>query len=205
MIDYSEVYYTYWLSKTAHKYFAQDRIYGLALMLEAGKGQDLNWLFACVEHVLAAKKASKENNSNLESRLLGRAGEQLVFTKLTANDWDIVSLTSQDLYPKFGTSPTTHDIVAKFGDGKERLIEVKSFRNDDPLFYVSYKHKKKIDQRLSSLAQHYHVFVKGNKAWYVRTNQIKYIGYVQSYINRYGRRDWKYLWVVDPKCLKELL
>lgn len=205
MIDYSEVYYTYWLSQVAHKYFEQDRIYGLALMLEMGKGRDLNWLFACVDQVVTVKKASKEKASNMEARLLGRAGEQLVYNKLVARDWEVVGFTSQDLYPKFGTSPTSHDIMAKFGDGKERLIEVKSFRDEDPFFYVSYRHKRKIDQRLSANPRHYHAFVKGDKVWYVRTNQIKYIGYVQSYINRCGRTDWKYLWVVDPKCLKELL
>lgn len=205
MIDYSQVYYTYWLSKVAHEYFESDRIYGLALMLEMGKGQDLNWLFACVEHVVNAKKANREKDSNLKARVTGRAGEQLVHNKLVANNWNIVEFTSQDLYPKFGESPTTYDIVAKFNNGKERLIEVKSFKDDDPFFYVSYIHKRKIDQRLSVEPRHYHAFVKGNKVWYVRTNQIKYIGYVQSFINRYGRTDWKYLWVVDPKCLKELL
>lgn len=201
-MDYTAQYYSYWLCHVAHWFFPVERIYALASQLEAGRANDQKWLMAAVQCVLKARetqpKVSKEINKL--GRELGRSGEQIVYNLLQQRGWTITDFTSQELYPKFGTSSTHFDIKARWGNSAERLIEVKTLSKDAPFIRVYYKQKIKIDLQLSKQKNHFHVFVRGNDVFYVRTSEIKYSGFVRN-INNPTQNCF---WVVDPQCLRVL-
>ena len=201
-MDYTIQYYNYWLSNVAHHFFPVERVYALASQLEAGKAADREWLMAAVKHTLRARHSQPQASleANKLGRELGRSGEQLVYNLLKERGWTISHLTNQDLYPKFGSSPTDFDMKARWGDSAERLIEVKTLSENAPFVYVYYKQKIKIDLRLSKRMNHFHVFVRGNDVFYVRTSEIKYSGFVRN-INTPTQNCF---WVVDPQCLRVL-
>lgn len=198
-MDYTAQYYSYWLCHVAHHFFPVERIYSIALQLQT-KANDQKWLISAAQCVLKARKAQPKVSLQINElgRKLGRCGEQLVYNLLKERGWTITELTSQELYPKFGTSPTDFDIKARWGDSAERFIEVKSFSKDTPFIYVYYKQKIKIDLRLSKQKNHFHVFVRGNDVFYVRTSEIKYSGFVRNINNQ----NLKCFWVIDPECLR---
>ena len=202
-VDYTTQYYTWWLCHVAHHFFPAERIHSLALHLQ-NRANDQKWLMSAARYVYQARKSqpviSKE--VNLLGRKLGRHGEQIVHKLLEEKGWTITNFTSQELYPKFGISPTNFDIKARWGDSSERLIEIKTFSEDTPFTYIYYKQKIKIDQCLNKQKNHFHVFVRGNDVFYVRTSEIKYSGFVRNMNNE--NQNLKCYWVIDPQCLRVL-
>lgn len=208
MIDFSKEYYKWWIKSIIHHFCSVDEVYSYASREEQGFANNLDWL---ISSVLKIRNKSRHMNKkkaelNMEARVLGRTGEQLVHNILINNGWNIVEFTDQEIYPSFGKSPINYDIIANYCNNRNRLIEVKTFQSDAPFLSISYKHKRKIDKSLSGIENHFHVFVQGDKAFYVRTSQIKYLGYVQSLLNWQfpSQRKTNFLWVVDPMCLREI-
>lgn len=203
MKDYTKQYYTWWLCHVVHHFFPVERVYSLALRLQ-DQANNEKWVIRTAQYVYQMRKRqpliSKE--INLLGRKLGRHGEQTVHKLLEKKGWTITGFTSQELYPKFGTSPTSYDIKARWGNSSERLIEVKTFSKDVPFVYIYFKQKIKIDQCLSKQKNHFHVFVRGNDVFYVRTSEIKYSGFVRNINNE--NQNLKCCWVIDPQCLRVL-
>ena len=205
MKDYSIEYNSWWIDYMSPSILDDAQLSSIqhrkTIALEK---RDKYWFRAAVNKILEIRSANKDVNFaiNLEKRKQGRSTEEFVADTLKQNGWIIKEQPSEELSPKFGTSTINYDICASWGDNQDRHIEVKSFSNGAPFIYLHYTmHWKITSPKVVNNHKHwYFAFVFNEEIYYVRSNNIKFSGYVSN--TNCPRMN--YLWVVDPQCLTKI-
>jgi len=195
-MNYTIEYYKWWLTNVGMLYLNEAKQDSLKAWLNQEKSQEAT--LRIVWKVIQLKRSFK-NTYTKERRILGRSAEVKVVDILLRNGWSVESQIDLPLYPKFGESTIGYDIVGTYQNSQPRYIEVKSCRG--PFLFLGYKAYYRYRENLNNQNSFYVFINEDDKAYYVRTSQIKFSGTVKSPI---PGKDWNYLWVIDPECLTEL-
>jgi len=192
MKDYTLPYYRWWLQNIVAKNLSSSK--------QSWLNEWLNKYGHDIERVksLSLKATSLRLHNNSDARKKGRAAEETVVRILNHNGWVTSSQLDLALKPEFGESTVGYDIIATYGNNNPRHIEVKYCNG--PL-RLSYKQFFRYQKNIELYDNHFYVFVnEDNKVFYVRTSEMKFCGTVQSLV----KDRWKFAWIIDPKCLKQI-
>jgi hypothetical protein len=205
MKDYTIEYYSWWIDYMSPTLLDETQLSSIRhRKTSALEKQDKDWFGAAVNKILNIRYSSKQHTDlvDFDRRLLGRLTEEFVADTLKQNGWIIKEQPSEELFPKEGTNTVNYDICASWKNNQERHIEVKTFSNGTPFVHLNYKmHWRLTSPKFVNKHKHwYFAFVFNAEIYYVRSNNIKFSGYV----NNLNCPRMKYLWVVDPQCLTKI-
>lgn len=196
----SITYYRWWLTKVGFLYLTYDQQTSVLVNL-IRNFRDPTWNVRAAKKALSFRTDHDRKESNHLARVMGRQGEEVVVSYLESKGWEIITRPSTEVYPKFGTSTSGYDIVARHGE-VEISIEVKSLQESSPLWTLGTKCYESIKRARTD----YLAITRGEEVRFCAVKDLVFDEpiYVHDGLNYPRGKALKHLLVINPACLNKI-
>lgn len=198
--DNSITYYKWWITEVGFQYLTYDQQTSV-LVHRIRNFRDPTWNVRAAKKALAFRTDHDRKESNHLARVIGRAGEETIVSYLEGKGWDIITRPSTELYPKFGTSTSGYDIVARHGK-TQISIEVKSHQDSIPLWTLGPKCYESIKRAKTD----YLAITRGEEVRFCAVKDLVFDEpvYMHDALKYSRERAFKHLLVINPACLHKI-